>query len=37
MIPRKPLEPGHTFEVSMTVDSKVYRWSFKTAPGDSSK
>lgn len=37
MIPRKPLEPGHTYDVSMTVESKTYKWSFKTAPAAAAK
>lgn len=31
MIPRNPLEAGHTYDVSMTVNDKTYEWSFTTA------
>ena len=37
MIPRKPLVPGHTYDVSMTVESKTYKWSFKAAASDGAK
>jgi hypothetical protein len=35
VIPREPLEAGHTYTVSMTADSKEYKWSFKIGPGGS--
>lgn len=35
VIPREPLQAGHTYTVSMTADSKEYKWSFKIGPGGS--
>lgn len=32
LIPRKPLEPGHTYTVSITADNQTYAWSFTVAP-----
>ncbi|HEY6395182.1 MAG TPA: CAP domain-containing protein [Candidatus Binataceae bacterium] len=29
LIPRKPLQPGHTYKVSIDADSKLYEWSFR--------
>jgi hypothetical protein len=27
-----PLKPGHTYTISMTVESQEYKWSFKIEP-----
>jgi hypothetical protein len=32
VIPRAPLRPGHTYTISMTVESQEYKWSFKIEP-----
>jgi hypothetical protein len=32
MIPKDPLQPGHTYTVSMVADSQPYTWSFSIAP-----
>lgn len=32
VIPRAPLKPGHTYTISMTVESQQYKWSFKIEP-----
>jgi uncharacterized protein YkwD len=31
VVPRRPLRPGATYSVSMTVEGHVYRWAFLTA------
>lgn len=31
IIPRQPLEPGKTYQVSVTIDGQQYAWSFNTA------
>jgi len=35
VIPREPLKAGHTYTVTMTADSKEYKWSFRIGPGGS--
>ena len=32
MIPKNPLQSGHTYTVSMVADSQPYTWSFSIAP-----
>ena len=31
VVPRRPLRPGATYSVMMTVEGRVYRWAFLTA------
>lgn len=31
LIPRQPLSPGATYDVSLTVNGRAYRWSFSVA------
>lgn len=33
LVPRKPLEPGHTYTVSFTTAAGTNSWSFSVAPG----
>ncbi len=32
MIPKNPLQPGHTYTVNIVADSQPYTWSFSIAP-----
>jgi len=32
LLPRKPLKPGHSYSVSITVDAHPYQWTFRVAP-----
>ncbi len=32
LIPRKPLEPGRRYTVTVTADGRTYSWSFRTWP-----
>jgi hypothetical protein len=32
VIPKKPLQPGHAYNVNIVADSQTYAWSFSIAP-----